>query len=828
MTGESDPPAVPQIPDEVHGQQAEDTPTPRRAEETPPRDPAGDVVGATELSNALMRVADAIDRRRSSPDRPPRGGLWQRIRSVGGRSWVVAAVFLFGGATVVADATDDSWKLAPISAPESLAGDGYSTAVVTAQLLDHIRSVRDTSLQQGPGQLRLASGPTPEIILPHTGLSLGTITAYAGRFFGAENRAIRGEIVQSGDALLLVVRVGANQALRYRGPRARLDSLLHAAAVGITRHAEPEILVGYHATRGDWTSAIEASLYVRRLRSEVDAVWFADLGWMLAMTGRYEEAIAKLDSAIAMDSGLMKPVMLKGMVRWRMGRTADVVPLFEDAERLARSDEERGLVANLWGWYLSEQGDTAAARLRFEEAVHENPDDPLAWANLAIVVRSTEPWLAVDLFREALAAEPRSPRRYLDLAVAHHELGRSRIADHYVGLAGSLEPDAPEVFAMRGFLAEERGDVDAARRSYERALALDSENPSTRWDLVRLHGEAGHVELAIAHLDTLARSLGERRDALDVEGKGKLIENPITLAMVHEEWGSLLYREGDHDRAREHAALALEHDPDEPSPHQLLGFISEARRDYAAAERHYRAAIAADSTIAVLHIDLGDALRGQGRLDEAVTSYRHALRLDSASARAHDRLAVALLGLGDFREARRNSRAALRLAPEDAGNRYNLAVAEANLGSLGAALAQLDTVEATTADRELIDATLELRADILQRRAGIAMESADTSSFMRHVAAVLRADPSRARVRLDLARMLLLTGDVESALPHVRRLLSDGDPNVLAILARTASGLLLAGDARAVSLLRALTVVDPDGENGAWAAEVLERLESTS
>ena len=91
--------------------------------------------------------------------------------------------------------------------------------------------------------------------------------------------------------------------------------------------------------------------------------------------------------------------------------------------------------------------------------------------------------------------------------------------------------------------------------------------------------------------------------------------------------------------------------------------------------------------------DLGNALRAQGRLDEAIASYRNALAGEPDFADAHMSLAATLHQQGKLAEAVASYRDALALRPD-------LVTAHYNLGSALKALGQLD--EAVASYRETI------------------------------------------------------------------------------------------------------------------------------
>jgi len=82
------------------------------------------------------------------------------------------------------------------------------------------------------------------------------------------------------------------------------------------------------------------------------------------------------------------------------------------------------------------------------------------------------------------------------------------------------------------------------------------------------------------------------------------------------------------------------------------------------AEQLYRFILQADPWHAAVHNNLGLALAGQGRLDDAMVHYRQTLQLDPNSADANNNLANVLVSQGKPAEAETHCREALRLRPD--------------------------------------------------------------------------------------------------------------------------------------------------------------------
>jgi hypothetical protein len=87
----------------------------------------------------------------------------------------------------------------------------------------------------------------------------------------------------------------------------------------------------------------------------------------------------------------------------------------------------------------------------------------------------------------------------------------------------------------------------------------------------------------------------------------------------------------------------------------------------------YRQALELQPDYAAAYNNLGNALKDQGKLDEAVVCYRRALELKLDYAEVHNNLGSALEETGDFRGAEDSFRAALRHNSRFASAHYKLA-----------------------------------------------------------------------------------------------------------------------------------------------------------
>ena len=139
-------------------------------------------------------------------------------------------------------------------------------------------------------------------------------------------------------------------------------------------------------------------------------------------------------------------------------------------------------------------------------------------------------------------------------------------------------------------------------------------------------------------------------------------------------------------------------DPRQADCLHLAGVIAYQRGDCAAATDSIGQAIAVDGSIAAYHCNLGLALHGLDRFDEAEASYRRALRLAPSYPEAHSNLGVTLRRQGRLDEAVASLQAALAFRPDYSEAQSNLGVTLQDLGRFEDAAACYRAALATRPD----------------------------------------------------------------------------------------------------------------------------------
>jgi protein O-mannosyl-transferase len=215
--------------------------------------------------------------------------------------------------------------------------------------------------------------------------------------------------------------------------------------------------------------------------------------------------------------------------------------------------------------------------------------------------------------------------------------------------ATRVTPESYIAHENLGQALRERGQLDEAKASYERALAnAPSRSPAY---LAVIENSIGMV---------LTRQ-GKTADALE-RFAAAVRQNP-GFAEAQSNLGNALASQGRLPEAIEHYREAVRLKPDYAEPRVGLGGALLSQRNAAEAMPHYREALRIDPALAQAHNGLGAALAMEGHDDQAMAEYTEALRLKPDLPTAHLNIAILLIKKGDVTQARRHLEEALSIDP---------------------------------------------------------------------------------------------------------------------------------------------------------------------
>jgi len=207
------------------------------------------------------------------------------------------------------------------------------------------------------------------------------------------------------------------------------------------------------------------------------------------------------------------------------------------------------------------------------------------------------------------------------------------------------------------------------------------------------------------------------------------------------------------------AAIALA--PDSPDAHDVMGDLALDALEPEAAEAELRKARLVEPESSSGRTKLAEALRLQGRFDEAVAELHEALRIDPASARAHSGLGLALRGQGKITEAIDEYRSAIRLDPDLIDARNGLAVVLAGQGQLEDAVSEFREIVRVDPDSAIGYYNLAYALADLDR-------DVESAAALREV---IRINPNHYNARYNLGELFRLEGKYDESVKQFREYL---------------------------------------------------------
>ncbi|MEE8525395.1 MAG: tetratricopeptide repeat protein, partial [Thermoanaerobaculia bacterium] len=254
-------------------------------------------------------------------------------------------------------------------------------------------------------------------------------------------------------------------------------------------------------------AAFERALVV----DKSSAAAYAGLGKMAAARGEPAAAVRHFKKALEIEPGA----------------SALRYPLAIAYRELGRIDDARR--------QLQLRGDVEVS---FEDPLIANLAELAAGSGIHVMagnraLRKGQVEVAIDRYRRALAANPRSFEAHQALAAVLVEQGAADAAVEHYSAALEAEPDNPRVLYNLGTLFAQKGDVERAVRHFQAALELAPEYVDARFNLAAALAGSGRHDEALAHYrklleiapdDTEARIAAHRQLARSSAQNGRFGE----------------------------------------------------------------------------------------------------------------------------------------------------------------------------------------------------------------------------------------------------------------------------------------------------------------
>jgi putative PEP-CTERM system TPR-repeat lipoprotein len=375
---------------------------------------------------------------------------------------------------------------------------------------------------------------------------------------------------------------------------------------------------------------------------------------MLLADGAAAEALRHAKEAVKADPTLPSTHYTVGLAALADRKLDEAEKAFDEVTRL--TPRAAGAQLQLSRLRLA-RGEAAGALTAARDAAEQRPDSPEA----AILVS------------RSLRAQGNAARAWSELS--------SRVASH---------PESTPLHIEMGWVALERKQFDAARKSFGEALKQAPNSLDAQSGLVASHLAAGDVQKARSQVEAWRRASPENKTfdvlAARVElAAGKPAEAERILQSVitadasyldaYELLGRLYVSQKRLDMAISQYEALAERAPSPTGPRTMVAMLHESRGDRARAKEVYEAILARDPRAGVAANNLAWMYAEDGRLDDALRLARVATDELRRRPEGEDTLGWILLRKGFVGEAIASFSRAVERNPNNPVYHYHLGLA---------------------------------------------------------------------------------------------------------------------------------------------------------
>ena len=638
-----------------------------------------------------------------------------------------------------------------------------------------------------------------------------------------------------------------------------------AAGAESEESARPEVLAAREQMRRGGLEEARAILEEALAKAPGDAALEGENAVVALKQGKLELAAKVLDELLAREPDRASAHFNRALVATRAGDRALARRHYERAIALRPNDSEA--LCNL-GLLELEEGRLPAAIAAFEAAVPRAAGMSKARALFSLGVargRSGDRAAALASWDKAIEYAPAYLLPRYNQAVLLSASGEPADKERAVKLVAqliALRPDFAPAWFLKGRMASQAGDPEAALAAYEEAAAHDPtffkarynaalvaldmdktglaeqrfqrlvvdfpDRPEPLFNLGRLahrkednDAAADYYRKAIAlrqgaypeaqlNLAASLRAAGKLEEALATLDALLVAEPTMSAAELNR--GLVLARMKRPDEARAALQKAIAMKADYASAWYNLGKLESDLGRHEESIAGYRKALEIDPKMDKAAVNLGVELADLERWDEAIAAYRQAIALAPDNVGAHFNLGIALRSSGHLEEAAASYQRVIELDEEHIAARRNLAVIYSKLGQQELAIRTYQ--QALEIDPSHVPIRYGLANSL--RKAGRLDDA--RAEYQR----VRRLDPRHRGAAAALAGMLVDEGNSQPALDLIAPFLAEGRASAamrnVEGRARLALGDVTGAQA-AFAQAKALAADDPDTERGSRDAE---------
>jgi tetratricopeptide (TPR) repeat protein len=587
------------------------------------------------------------------------------------------------------------WARAANQAVEGPAATALSAASTLAE-----RQASEVDLQVLLAEVQLAAGAAPQAVATWERvekLESSARAAYgsARAKFAAGDSAAAATLAKLTlerhaahvGARLLIARIDAQSRTGEAQGIATIEAVLKSPGLASPEEviAAETLLGDIHLARGH--VAVAEAAYTRALKVRpTDTPALVGLGETLFRSGRYADALARFEAGSQADATSVAAKIGAAKSKLLLERIEDAARILA---ALMQASPKDPTIAYWYGRALEASSDGDRANAIYRKVIETAPpSNELVSVYVALATLQNTRGQAEEAQKTLALAKQKLPDSGpLHRALGHLALEQGRLSEATSELERALALDDDDLSARfdLGIALRRSQKYDEATKAFDAVAAVDKDHPGLALERGLIFEATGHAEEALkAYEAALAKapndsdlmlrvgcgsvSAGRAKEAEDLLRK-VLMQRPTVAEVNHCLGRALLAQEKIAD-AQRLFDRAVELDPRRAEYHLYAGWAANEASNVSKADRELAAALAIDSSLADAYWQRGVLRQHQGAVRDAVTDLLNALKLNPARAEARAALADAYYDLGREREALGEWQKAVAAQPDNAVWRF--------------------------------------------------------------------------------------------------------------------------------------------------------------
>ena len=405
---------------------------------------------------------------------------------------------------------------------------------------------------------------------------------------------------------------------------------------------------------------VEEALEACWLACTLDPEWilpWAEVGWILLLTGRPREAVNHLKNVSSERAPLdSRYYTALGVALQELEEYEESLSAFESSLELDPHDANTVQFAAI----SASLGGNSSRFNDYEKVARylgktDSLDRFIALKNL--VEAEAKPGAGrvsrdrkIPELSESIRQDPGNAHAYLQRGIAHFEKEDDDKAISDLDAAIRLEPENVANYMIRGMIYGYLDHFDRVIVDMTEAIRLDPENAMAYYHRGLAHGEMDDLQLALSDLDEAIRLDPNHADSYRARGDCHRFrhENDRAIAdfdvalqldpeeaMSYRGRGAAYRGKGDLDRAIADFDVALRLDPEDNYSYRFHGAAYVSKGDLEQAVSDFDMALSINPDDEVAYRRRGDAYLLSGNFDLAIANYNGALECDPFSGTAY-------------------------------------------------------------------------------------------------------------------------------------------------------------------------------------------------